>query len=143
MCKNKLSQQSYQKLSQQKFAAIRQSYFTVVYCTCPFKHGYSLPGIRAEHTSQPYNVVLARLYPKILVCIFCTNRLHELTHTCTRSYLALFQNGICYRIMLFPPLHLILLNTIVLRLPCNRVHCLLITAICASLLHFQRTFHRK
>ena len=75
------------------------------------------------------------LYPDLTIHIFCTNHLHELTHTCTHSYLALLQNGICYRIMLFPPLHLLPLNTIFLCLPCNRVHSFLAIATCVSLLH--------
>ena len=75
------------------------------------------------------------LYPDLTIHIFCTNHLHELTHTCTHSYLALFQNGICYHIMLFPPLHLVPLNTIFLSLPCNKVHSFLVIATCVSLLH--------
>ena len=65
--------------------------------------------------------------------------LHKQTLTCTHSYLALFQNGICYRMMLFPPLNLLPLNTIIL--------CLGYTAFSYSylciLVYFQRKFDRK
>jgi len=110
--------------------------------TCPFKHGGpTWESCRTHFT----NLIRLYFYPKILVCIFApsvfTNQFVHYIH----SYLPLFQNGICYRIVLFPSLHLINLNTIILRLPCNRVHCLLVTTICVSLLHFQQTyaFRRK
>jgi len=105
--------------------------------TCPFKHGGpTWVSCRTHFT----NLIWLYFYPKILVCIFAPS---VCTNSCIifiRTYHYFKMEYVTDYVVSSPSF-----NSFKHNHSCNRVHRLLATTICVSLLHFQQTyaFRRK